>query len=75
MALPLDHVAEIVKSANAILQEDTNELMIGANSRRPSEIYKEMKLVQLICKAALLPHVDVLRPYVGDEILKTLGLI
>lgn len=75
MPLPLDHVADIVKSANVILQEDTNELATGANNRRPSEIYKEIKLVQLICKAALLPYVDVLRPYVGDEILKTLGLI
>ena len=75
MALLLNRVSEILINAMNVLQEYQEELASGVTPKRAKEIERDAKLVNKIVNMAVKPYVDVLKPIVGEDVLRNLGLL
>ncbi len=75
MAIPFNRIGTLCQNAAHLLDELSQEIMAGPSYERQLEIDKEVHLIQIICKAMLMPYSDYLKQFFDSETLKNLGLI
>lgn len=75
MAIPFNRIGTLAQNAAHLLDELHQEIMAGPSYERQLEIDQEVRLIQIICKAMLMPYADYLKRFIDLETLKNLGLI
>ena len=75
MAIPFNRIGTLSQNAARLLDELSQELAKEPSCQRQFEIDQEVRLIQIISKAMLMPYADYLKQFVDSETLKNLGLI